>query len=371
TPGTSRTLWSMMRTRIRRLLATSVAALAVASLPLASPTPASALPAGTRVQLFKGGLDFPIDMAWVPGTRKIFFTEKNTGKIRVMVGRDLLDAACVDLDVHSSGESGALGIVLHPRFKTNHKLYVYYTNATPLENRVSSFIVENNRCTNRRNIITGIRYGGGYHNGGQLEFVGGKLFVATGEAHEPAEAQDTNNRLGKILRYNGNGTIPKGNPFNSQILGRNPVWSYGHRNPFGLAHKPGTTKIYSSENGPSCDDEVNFIVAGRNYGWGPNYQCGTPGVGINPKPPIRRYSDVIVPTDMTWYAGRLKALRGLLMGDYGTGRIHRFVLNDSASAVRDEKIVLDAGSGVLDVSIGPGRWLYFLTSSAILRVVRT
>lgn len=327
---------------------------------------AGALPSGTEVQTYKGGLNFPIDMSWVKGTKKLFFTEKS-GAIRVMVGRKLLDRPCITLDVDDGGESGALGIALHPRFKSNHKLYVFYSNASPHENRVTSFVIKNNRCTSADNVVTGLNASSGYHNGGQIEFVRGKLFISTGEDHEPGQAQDTTNRLGKILRYNANGTIPSDNPFGPT----NPVWSYGHRNPFGLTHKPGTGKIYSSENGPSCDDEMNYIREGRNYGWGNNYQCGTAGVGSNPTDPIRRWSNIIVPTDPTWYRGRLKSLNGLIMGDYGNGRLHSFVMNDANTRIQRDKIVYDGSDGIVDVAKGPGGWLYFLTSTAIMRVVRT
>ena len=309
-------------------------------------------------------------MAWVEGTKKIFFTEKDTGRVRVLVGRKLLDRPCVNLDVNSSGERGALGIVLHPKFRQNRKLYVYYTNASPLENRVTRFTVRNNRCRSPDHVVTVIRSSSSYHNGGQLEFVRGKLFVATGEAHDPAEAQDTSSRLGKILRYNANGSIPSGNPFSTAVQ-PNPVWSYGHRNPFGLAHKPGSKRLFESENGPQCDDELNRIVNGRNYGWGSGYSCGTVGVGPNPKRPLVRWSSVIVPTDLWWYNGRLTALSGdLYMGDFGTGRLHRFVMNRRATRVKEDRIIYDGGSGIVDVTKGPGRWLYFATSSAIYRIVR-
>jgi glucose/arabinose dehydrogenase len=328
--------------------------------------PSGALPKKTKVETYKSGLDFPIDMAWVPGTKKIFFTEKNTGKIRVMVGNKLKARACADLDVDDAGEQGALGLVLHPRFKKNHFLYVYYTNASPSENRVARFTVRNDRCGARKSIVSGLRTGGGYHNGGQLEFVNGKLFVSVGEAHDAAEAQDRSSRLGKILRLNPDGSVPSGNPFGDN----NPVWSYGHRNPFGLAHKPGTSRIYESENGPSCDDELNKIDKGRNYGWGPNYQCGTAGEGPNPKGPLVRYEQIIVPTDLWWYSGRMKSLSGsLYMGDYGNGRLHRLVMNQRGTNVTADRIVYQADDGIVDVSTGPGGWLYFATSNAIYRIV--
>ena len=331
---------------------------------------ATAKPQVLRVETYRKGLSFPVDMAWVEGTRRFFFTEKDTGRVRVMVGRRLIDRPCADLDVAAEGERGALGIVLHPDFSTNAKLYVYYTNRSPLENRVSQFTVEENRCVDERAIVTGISASSsGYHNGGQLEFVGNKLFVATGEAHLPATAQATDNLLGKILRFNADGTIPASNPFN-EAGERNPVWSYGHRNPFGLAVRAGTSQLFESENGPGCDDELNRILPGRNYGWGDLYECGTPGVGPNPEPPLARWGTVIVPTDLFWYVGRISSLSDdLYMGDFAQGRLHRFHLNDEGTRILDRAVVHDAPEGIVDVTNGPGGWLYFMTPSAIYRIV--
>ena len=342
-----------MRKTTSALLAASIAGL------LLIPGQANALPRGTRVRTYEGGLNFPVDMAWNPGTRTIYFTEK-TGAIRVMKNGRLLSRPCARLDVNSDGERGALGIVLHPRFKRTRKLYVYYTNASPVVNKVARFKVRNGRCRAKRNIIRGIPSATN-HNGGQLDFVGGKLFVSVGEAGDPSNAQNLGSRLGKILRYNPNGTVPGGNPFG-------PVWSYGHRNPFGLAHKPGTNKLYSTENGPDCDDELNLIKRGRNYGWGSGYTCGSP-VGPDPKGPLRSWTPPVVPTDPWWYKGRMKRLSGALyMGDYGTGRLHRFNFNQRGTRLRGHRVVYDA-SGILDVSKGPGGWLYFLTGNAMMRIV--
>jgi len=340
-------------------------ALVVAASLISLAPSASALPPNAKVQRYKMGLNFPIDMARAPESKTIYFTEKNTGKIRVLRGRKLKGRACADLNVNSTGERGLLGIALHPRFKQNRFLYVYFTKANPLQHQVKRFTVRNGRCRNPKVIVGGISASsGGYHNGGQIEFAGGKLYVSTGEQHNPALAQQTNNRLGKILRVNPNGSIPDGNPFN------NAVWSYGHRNPFGLAHKPGTTKIYSTENGPSCDDEFNVIKKGRNYGWGSGYQCGTRGVGPNPKGPDVRWSSIIVPTDPTFYRGKMKSLSGdVYTGDFG-GRLRRMIMNRKDTRVRRERIILSGQSGITDVTEGPGGWLYFATMNGIKRIVR-
>jgi glucose/arabinose dehydrogenase len=248
-------------------------------------------------------------------------------------------------------------------------LFVYYTNASPRENRVARFTVSHNRCRSKKNLVRGIPASSGYHNGGQLEFVGRHLFVSVGENHGAASAQDKGGRLGKILRYNKNGSIPRSNPF-STASERNPVWSYGHRNPFGLARRPGTKRLYETENGPDCDDEVNFIRKGRNYGWGAGYRCGTKGVGSNPKGPLKRWTPTIVPTDLWWYRGRIKSLSGsLLMGDYGSGRLHQFVLTAKGTRVKRHRVVVH-DQGIVDVAKGPRGWVYFLTSSAIRRITR-
>jgi aldose sugar dehydrogenase len=348
--------------RVRGVLLTvSLAALVLLGMPL----PGSALPKGTVVRTYKSGLDFPVDMAWVAGTKRIFFTEKNTGRIRILHKRRLLTRACVDLDVSSDGEGGALGIVLHPRFRRTHWLYVYFTNRSPRENRVVRFKVRNNRCRHPKRIMSGVASSSGYHNGGQLEFVRGKLFVSTGEAHNPGLAQDRSRRAGKVLRFNADGSIPKENPFGR----RNPVWSYGHRNPFGLAREPGTGRLFETENGPDCDDELNRIRKGANYGWGAGYSCGTAGVGRHPRSPLRRWTPPIVPTDPWWYEGRMKRLSGdLYMGDFG-GALRRFRLNARRSRLRRSSVIY-RGDSIVDVSEGPRGWLYFMTPSTILRIVR-
>jgi glucose/arabinose dehydrogenase len=343
-----------------------VACVALALLPTAS----RAVPKGTQIETYQSGLDFPIDMAWVPGTNKVFVTEKNTGNIRVLIGKRLLGAPCATLPVANDGEQGALGIALHPRFKSNHRLYVMYTNASPEVMKITRFTVRDNKCKSPKKIMSGVPAGGGYHNGGQIEFMGNKLFVGTGENHDAGLAQNKNNRSGKILRLNADGSVPADNPFSSPG-DPNPVWSYGHRNPFGLAQNPRTGKLYESENGPGCDDELNLIEPGNNYGWGANYDpdhCGTAGLGDNPTPPLKRWTPTIVPTDLWWYFGKLKSLSGdLYMGDYD-GHLHRFVLNDAGTAVTDDRII-HTGGGVVDVSKGPGGWLYFLEGNSIKRIV--
>jgi glucose/arabinose dehydrogenase len=347
----------------------TIAGLFAAAILIVPAYPAGALPDQTKVRTYASGLAFPVDMAWVPGTKKIFFTEKNSGRIRVLIGRKLRGQPCIDLDVNSNGHRGALGLVLHPNYDANHFLYVYYTNESPLENRVTRFTVVRNKCTKPKNIVTGLQTEN--HIAGQLEFVRGKLFVSTGDGFDPAEAQDTSSRHGKVLRVNPNGSIPDDNPFG------NAVWAYGHRNPFGLTRRPGTRQIFSTDNGSECDDEFNRIVRGRNYGWGPGYSCSEPLAlrpqGPNPKPPLLRWGDAIVPTDPWWYEGRMNRLDGdVYVGDFIGNALHRLVMNAKGTKVKKDRVIFTAAGDIVDVSKGPGGWLYFMThrsSAAIYRII--
>jgi len=343
--------------------------LVIAVLAALYPSAAFALPSGTRVQKYKGGLNFPVDMGWVPGSKRIFVTEK-AGRIRIINKGRLRARACRRINVSSSGERGLLGIELHPNFKRNRYLYAFYVNASPLESRVTRYKVKKGRCRSARNVVKNIPVSSGYHIGGQIEFAGGKLFVSVGDGHSAGNAQNKDNRLGKILRYNSDGSIPKGNPFSSRA-DRSPVWSYGHRNGFGLTHKPGTGRLYETENGPQCDDELNRIRKGRNYGWGSSYACGTAGVGPNPKRPLKRWSNVIAVTDPWFYKGRMGRLSGdIYAGGFSDGKLHRLVLNRKGTRVKNDRAILGGAGPIVDVSKGPKGWLYYMTPSGIFRIVQ-
>ena len=324
----------------------------------------------SKPQLVADNLDFPVDMARVENTKVFFFTEKATGKIRSAVGNRIVRRPCAVLSVNSEGERGTLGIATDPAFERNHWLYVYYTNAEPLENRVTRFTVRGNQCTEPTDIISLPADPSTRHNGGQLEFVGSKLFVAVGDGYStPALAQDLTSPLGKILRFNRDGSIPEGNPFSAPQQ-PNPVWSYGFRNPFGLTHSPDSGRLYATDNGPECDDELNLVHRGGNYGWGPGKTCGGRGVGRHPHRPMVSWTPPIAPTDPWFYTGSIEPFTGnIFVGDFNTGRVHRFELNDEGTEVVRQSVLHDFDRQVADVSEGPRGFLYVLTIDSIKRFV--
>ena len=355
-----------------RFLALALSGLGATAL---TPSAAVALPQGTKVQIYEADLNFPVDAITLPGRATILFTEKNSGKIRVVHKSELLEPACAAIDVSSADERGLLGITVDPGFATNHYIYVYYTTLTrPRENRIDRFTYQAGQCVDQTPIVGGL-VTGRHHNAGQLEFLDGKLFVSVGDGYVPSRAQDLTSTGGKILRYNPDGSIPDDNPFN-EPGDDSPVWSYGHRNGFGLAVNPETGLLYESENGTTCDDELNLITEGENYGWGDGYVCGTDGVGDTPTPPISWFQPretTVAPTDAWWYRGRMDGLSdSLYVGDYKNGFVHRFDMTEDGTEVERHRLTYDnPTSPVLDVFKGPGGWLYFMTPTAIKRIVPT
>lgn len=179
----------------------------------------------------------------------------------------------------TDGEGGLLGLAISPSFATDRWLYLMHTS--PTDNRIVRIKLEGTtlNTSTQQVLLTGIGRNK-FHNGGRLRFgPDGKLYASTGDAQNGNYAQDTNNLAGKVLRINPDGTIPSDNPFG------NAVWSYGHRNPQGLAFDA-QGRLWEQEFGNSVMDETNLIVKGGNYGWpaceGTSGACGTAGF-IAPK----------------------------------------------------------------------------------------
>ena len=184
------------------------------------------------------------------------------------------------IGVEQVGEGGLLGLALAPDFENSGHIYLYQTTQAEdgLTNRVVRYRFENDSLSQEEIIIQNIP-GAQYHDGGRIAFgPDGKLYVTTGDAGETALAQDVNSVAGKILRLNPDGSIPEDNPFGAD----NPVYSYGHRNPQGLAWTD-SGELWITEHGPSGVrsgyDEVNRVEAGANYGW-PDFVGAEAGDGF-------------------------------------------------------------------------------------------
>ena len=228
-----------------------------------------------NVTVLLTGLEIPWAVDLAPDGR-LFLTERS-GRVRIarLEGSTAtLRAepwATLPARVSANTERGLLGLALDPSFATNGFVYLYYSYrgaGTSTLNRLVRMRDSGGFGVEETVLMEGIP-GNEQHDGGRLKFgPDGKLYLTVGDGEVDARAQDNGSPNGKVLRFEPDGSPASGNPF-----GGSPVWSFGHRNPQGIAWHPDTGALYETEHGPSgvfplcCQDEVNLIERGKNYGW--------------------------------------------------------------------------------------------------------
>jgi glucose/arabinose dehydrogenase len=335
----------MVMSRRTSLAVTAAMVLLVA--PIAATARASAS------EEFLTGLRSPAGMAFAPDGA-VFFTEKDTGAIRIALDGQVLPQPLTTLDVVSGSETGLLGIALDPNFPDQPWLYAYFTDADDGTNRLVRIRVDGNQGGERQVLLDALPAEAGYHNGGALAFdAAGMLLITVGEIHDAKRAQNPDDIGGKVLRLTPDGEIPADNPTPGS-----PVFSLGHRNSYGICLDPASGDIWETENGPERDDEINLIEPGGNYGW-PDVL----GPGSDPRfiDPVVVFPRVIVPTGCTVADG------ALWFGSYGDGSVRQLALPASGTTAR-ATVAATLPSGILAMATGPDGAVYASTSEAIWRI---
>ena len=242
------------------------------------------------VSTLVSGLTIPWDLAFTPdGT--MLFTERS-GVLSSRLTDGTVQTVTAEFgDVFSSGENGLMGIVVDPDFSSNRRFYTCQAHTGP-EIQVIAWTINAAYTTTTRvadPLVGGMPASSFRHGGCRLRFgPQGYLWIATGDAASGTVPQDLTSLGGKVLRVDAStGAGAPANPFASSPL----IYTYGHRNPQGLALRPGTSQMWSVEHGPSVDDEINLLVAGRNYGWDP-----LPG-----------YNESVSMTDLMKFPGAVEA----------------------------------------------------------------
>lgn len=221
-----------------------------------------------QISVIAENLHVPWGIAFLPASQggpdgDMLVTER-LGTVRLVNSSGLQAEPVANIPaVKEIGEGGLLGIALHPQFESNNYVYLYYTYdeiGGDTRNRVSRFTFKNYKLTNEKIVVDNIP-GGTFHNGGRIKFGPDKfLYITTGDAENPSQAQDKNSLAGKILKVTTDGKSAPGNHFN------NLVYSYGHRNPQGIVWDT-NGRLWVTEHGQSAQDELNKIESGKNYGW--------------------------------------------------------------------------------------------------------
>lgn len=226
-------------------------------------------------------------------------------------------------------ETGLLGIALDPDFETTKYIYCYYTAGSSASDFKNRIVRIKDDGTGEEVILDNIP-AGMIHNGGVLVFGQDNiLYIGVGVNNfEKDKSQDIKFLGGKILRINRDGSIPKDNPYPGS-----PVYSYGHRNIFGLAVHPKTGIIYACDVGPDHDDEINIIQKGGNYGWPIIMGRSDDDKFVNP---IKTYTPVITPTQSVFVGN------DLYIGSYNEGKVRKLTLSGANfDQVEKDEVVYD------------------------------
>ena len=334
------------------------------------------------------GLNMPWGLAFLPDGR-LLISEKHLGQLRILGTDGKLSGPVQGLPaVVGADQGGLLGLAVDPKFSENGLIYWAY--AEPADNGTNNTAVARGKLTGDRveNVQVIFRQtpslNSTKHYGGRLVFApDGTLFVTTGERsilEGRAQAQRLDGTLGKVVRINSDGSIPKDNPFVGKPGVRPEIWSYGHRNILSAAIDPKTGKLWEVEHGARGGDELNVIEAGKDYGWptityGLEYSGKPVGAGLTAKEgmeqPVYYWDPVIAPAGMAFYEADLfPAWKGsILIGGLGSKALVRLVMQDG-KVVGEERLLTDLNERIRDVVVGPDGALYLATDSKNGRVLK-
>jgi aldose sugar dehydrogenase len=342
------------------------------------------------------GLQSAWGMTFLPGG-KMLVTEKQPGRLRVVGSDGKLSEPVAGLPaVDARGQGGLLDVTIDPRFSTNR--LIYWSYAEPRDGATNNSAVARGRLVDDAaaprvedvQVIfhqlpsmaeTTLHYGGRLVWGRD-----GTLFITLGDRSITGgrmQAQQMDGLLGKVVRLNADGSVPKDNPFVGKEGVRPEIWSIGHRNIQAATLHPTTGELWEVEHGTRGGDEINIARKGKDYGWptiayGIEYKGGTITGGITAKEgmeqPLYYWDPVIAPSGMVFYTGDMfPAWKGnLFIGGLASTNLVRLTIKGER-VVDEERLLTDlqpARERIRDVKQGPDGALYVLTDSKAGRLLK-
>jgi glucose/arabinose dehydrogenase len=320
------------------------------------------------------GLEHPWGMVFLPDG-SILITER-PGRLRIVRGGGLDPTPLGGVpEVFAQGQGGLLDVTLHPDFEGNGRLYLSYAalEAGLAGTRVASATPRSDVLEDVQVIFAASPFAeGSQHFGSRLAFGRDNLlYVTLGERGSAERAQNLSDLAGKVVRLLADGQVPPDNPFVSRTDAAPQIFSYGHRNPQGMAVHPETGEVWLHEHGPKGGDEVNVARPGVNYGWpvisyGADYLTGLPiGEGTHKEgmaQPIHYWVPSIAPSGMAFYHGEaFPEWQGdLLVGALGGQLLARLEL-EGELVVGEERLLAGLIGRIRDVEVGPDGLVYLLT----------
>ena len=328
-----------------------------------------------RLAKLGDGLEQPWGMAFLPDGR-ILVTER-PGRLRVFANGKLEPRPLAGVPaVQASGQGGLLDICLHPDFARNRALYLSYSGPGTggTATTVARAELGDGGLRNVTTVYEALpRTGGGLHFGSRIAFDrAGLIYVTAGERYQMKRAQDLKDLGGKIVRLRDDGSVPPDNPFVGRPDARPEIFTWGHRNPQGLAMHPETGRMWAVEHGPRGGDELNLLKAGANYGW----PLATHGIDYNGsiisehkslpgmEDPVRAWVPSISPCGLCFYTGdKFPDWKGsVFTGALSAYALFRIELD--GDRYRSEERLIDGRLPYIrDVRQGPDGLLYLVTHS--------
>lgn len=336
-----------------------------------------------RVDKAVEGLDIPWGMAFLNPT-ELLFTEKS-GRISILdTTSGKVKNLRTSMKVFDRGQGGLLDVTVQPGYNAGD--WLYFTYSKPQGNKVATTLARARLSGDQLVdwsdlLVTRSATETDHHFGSRIAFDGrGHLFFSIGDRGERENGQDLSSHAGSILRLNLDGSVPNDNPF-SDGGGLAEIWSYGHRNPQGLAYDLAHKRLWSNEHGPRGGDEINLIERGGNYGWptvshGMEY-WGPVAVGEATSKkgmidPLKVYIPSIAPGSLLLYGGAAfpKWRGNLFSGALKLRHVNRVVLDDAGKPVREERLLADLNERIRALAENSEGWIYFSTDNGGIYCIR-
>lgn len=337
--------------------------------------------AAVSVEVLQDNLDHPWSLAFLPDDQGMLITERSGQLRRWQAGRLSPPIAGVPA-VWAQSQGGLLDVVLAPDFAASHQIYLSYTESDD-SGRAGAVVGRGTLSEDYRQLKDFSvllrqtpKLSGGANLGSRLAFdASGYLWVTFGDNFQAEKAQDLQALQGKIIRLKADGSVPQDNPYVGRPDARPEIWSYGVRNPQGLAWNPWSHAIWESEHGPRGGDEVNIPQKGKNYGW----PLATWGIDYSgEKVPGSKGGRVAGTEQPAFYWKVSPALSGmafydnprfpawqhsLFIGALKARSLIRLQV-DGNSVTEQERLLGDRHARIRDVRVGKDGYLYVLTDAA-------
>lgn len=335
-----------------------------------------------KVEVLQTKLDHPWSLAFLPDNRGILVTLRG-GQLRLwQPGEGLSDPLTGVPKVWAQGQGGLLDVVLSPDFERSRRVWLSFAEADH-EGKAGT-AVGYGRLSDDLKHLQGFqtvfrqmpKLSTGNHFGGRMVFDGkGYLFIGLGENNQRSTAQDLDKLQGKVVRLTDEGKMPPDNPFVNRTDAQPEIWSYGIRNPQGMAMNPWSDALWLNEHGPRGGDEINIPEKGKNYGW----PIATWGINYSGLKIPEAKGEIVEGTEQpVFYWEKSPAVSGMAFYDRDTfaqwqHKLFIGALKDQDVIVlsvkgnqvtEDGRILRERGQRIRDVRVGPDGYLYVLTDES-------